>query len=274
MYDADKIGLKPADQRRRMNESLDAIVRLMRGEMVTEKTDWYTLQSARLQLQPYTQPEMEMAVASARSPVGAVASGRHGLGMISIGGTSEEALVAHAANWRVYEESAIGAGRQPDRRKWRLTTFAHVAETREQARKDVEFGLPHFARYFNDVATFPIIPEGIERPAEFLVENRIACIGTPEDCIEHFERLWRGTDGGCGSILLLAHNWADWPATQRSYELMARFVHPHFQRQSNRLRVWSYDDAASKHASAGGESKRAVETEIERYKAAQARAQG
>ena len=87
VYDADKIGLKPADQRRRMNESLDAIVRLMRGEMVTEKTDWYTLQSARLQLQPYTQPEMEMAVASARSPVGVVASGRHGLGMISIGGT-------------------------------------------------------------------------------------------------------------------------------------------------------------------------------------------
>jgi limonene 1,2-monooxygenase len=268
VYDAEKIGLKAADQRRRMNESLDAVVRLMRGESVTEKTDWYTLQEARLQLASNSQPAMEMAVASARSPVGATAAGKYGLGMISIGGTNEEALAAHAANWRVYEESAIAAGHRPDRRKWRLTSFAHVAETREQARKDVEFGLKHYAKYFTDVATFPIIPEGITNPVDYLLENRIACIGTPDDCIEHFERLWRGTDGGCGSILLLAHNWADWPATLRSYELMGRFVHPHFQRRSNAQRVWSYDDAAAKHATAGGESKRAVEVEIERYKAA------
>ncbi len=268
VYDAEKIGLKAADQRRRMNEALDALVRLMRGELITETTDWYTLHNARIQMPSYSQPGMEMAVASARSPVGATAAGKHGLGVISIGGTSEEALKAHAANWRVYEESAIAHGHQSDRRKWRITTFAHIAETREQARRDVEFGLKHFARYFTEVATFPIIPEGITDPVNFLLENRIAAIGTPEDCIEHFERLWRGTEGGCGSILLLAHNWADWPATLRSYELMARFVHPHFQRRSNAQRVWSYDDAAATHATAGTESRRAVEVEIERYKAA------
>ena len=39
-----------------------------------------------------------------------------------------------------------------------------------------------------------------------------------------------GSNGGFGGILLLAHNWADWEATKRSYELMARYVHPHFQR--------------------------------------------
>ena len=273
IYDADKIGLKAADQRRRMNESLDAIVRMMRGEAVTETKDWYTLNEARLQLQPYSQPRMEMAVAASRSPVGAVASGKHGLGMLSIGGTSDEALKAHAANWAVHEDAAIAAGRQPDRRKWRLITFAHVAETRDQARKDVEFGLKHFAKYFNDVATFPIIPDGIDDPTEFMISSGVACIGTPEDCIKHFERMWKGSDGGCGSILVLAHNWADWPATLRSYELMARFVHPHFQKQSNHLRVWSYDDAALKHGSAGAESKRAVEGEIERYKAAKGVAQ-
>src|SRR5881398_3586817 len=35
IYDADKIGLKAADQRRRMNESLEAILELMRGRTVT-----------------------------------------------------------------------------------------------------------------------------------------------------------------------------------------------------------------------------------------------
>src|SRR5690242_19179144 len=41
VHDAMKIGVPAADQRRMMNESLDVIVRLLRGETVTEKTDWF-----------------------------------------------------------------------------------------------------------------------------------------------------------------------------------------------------------------------------------------
>jgi limonene 1,2-monooxygenase len=268
IYDADKIGLKAADQRRRMAESLDVLVKLLQGEMVTEKTDWYNLNEAKLQLKPYSQPAMEMAVACSRSPVGAVASGKHGIGMISIGGTNDEALAAHAKNWSIHEEAAAAAGKKPDRSKWRITTFAHVAETREKARADLEYGLKNFAKYFTDVATFPIIPGGIENPVDYLIDNGIAAIGTPDDCIRHFERLWKGSAGGFGAVLLLAHNWADWEATKRSYELMARYVHPHFQRNSNGLRQWSYDDAAKKHDSAGAESKSAVLGEIEKYEKA------
>ena len=32
---------------------------------------------------------------------------------------------------------------------------------------------------------------------------------------------------------------------------MARYVHPHFQRNANELREWSYDDAKAKYATAG-----------------------
>ena len=268
IYDADKIGLKAADQRRRMAESLDCIVEMLQGRMVTKKTDWFTLNEAKLQLPCYSAPMMEMAVACSRSPVGAVASGKHGIGMISIGGTNDEALVAHAKNWAIHTDAAKSAGKTPDRAKWRITTFAHVAETREKARADMAYGLKNFAKYFTDVATFPIIPPGIEDPVEYLTSNGIACIGTPDDCVRHFERLWKGSDGGFGAVLLLAHNWADWEATKRSYELMARYVHPHFQRASNGLRVWSYDDATAKHESAGAESKAAVLGEIEKYEAA------
>jgi limonene 1,2-monooxygenase len=262
IYDADKIGLKAADQRRRMNESLDCIVELMEGETVTRQTDWFTLNEARLQLMPYSQPGMEMAVACSRSPVGAVASGKHGIGMLSIGGTSDDALKAHANNWAIHEEAAAKAGKTPDRSKWRIVTFAHVAETREKA------------RYFTDVATFPIIPPGISDPVEFLTSSGVACIGTPDDCIRHFERLWTGSNGGFGAVLLLSHNWADWESTKRSYEMMARYVHPHFQRQSNALRVASYDNATAKHSTAGAESALAVQTEIERYTQAKGQAAG
>jgi limonene 1,2-monooxygenase len=272
IYDADKIGLKAADQRRRMTESLDCIMELMQGGTVDRKTDWFTLNKARLQLMPYTQPAMEMAVACSRSPVGAVASGAHGIGMLSIGGTSDEALQGHAKNWSIHEEAAAKAGKKSDRSKWRIVTFAHVAETREKARADMAYGLADFARYFTDVATFPIIPPDVTDPVEFLTSSGLACIGTPDDCIRHFERLWLGSNGGFGAVLLLSHNWADWESTKRSYELMARYVHPHFQRQSNTLRVASYDNAKAKHETAGAESAQAVLTEIEKYEKAKARA--
>src|SRR5215813_13097371 len=274
IYDAEKIGLKAADQRRRMTESLDCIMELMQGRTVSRKTDWFTLNNARLQLMPFSQPGMEMAVACSRSPVGAVASGKHGIGMLSIGGTSDEALQAHANNWAIHEEAAAKAGKTSDRAKWRIVTFAHVAETREKARADVAYGLKDFARYFTDVATFPIVPADIKDPVEFLTSSGLACIGTPDDCIKHFERLWLGSNGGFGAVLLLAHNWADWEATKKSYELMARYVHPHFQRQANTLRVASYDNATAKHETAGAESANAVLSEIERYAAAKGKVAG
>jgi len=271
VYDADKMGLAAADQRRKLDEALDVIVELMAGNMVTKKTDWFDLREARLQLKSYSQPGMEMAVASARSPTGALQAGKHGIGMLSLGGTSDDALKAHAANWGVYEEAARKSGKTADRRKWRIVTFAHVAETREQALADVKFGLEDFNRYFGDVATFPIIPPEITGDtAEYLTSSGLACIGTPEDCVRHFERLWKGSNGGLGGILLLAHNWADWAATQRSYELMARYVHPHFQRNANALRAWSYTDAKGKHATAGMEMQKAVQAAIDKHQAGKA----
>ena len=266
VYDADKMGLAAADQRRKLDESLDVIVELMQGRTVTKKTDWFDLREARLQLKSYSQPMMEMAVASARSPTGALQAGKHGIGMLSIGGTSDDALKAHASNWGLYEEAARANGKTPDRSKWRIVTFAHVAETREQAYADVKFGLEDFKRYFSEVATFPIIPpEATGDPAEYLVSTGLACIGTPDDCVRHFERLWKGSNGGLGGILLLAHNWADWAATMRSYELMARYVHPNFQRNANELRVFSYDDAKGKYATAGAQMKSAVQAAIDKH---------
>jgi limonene 1,2-monooxygenase len=271
VYDATKMGLEAKDQRRKLDESLDVIVPLMRGEMVTRKTDWFDLNEARLQLKSFSQPMMEMAVANARSPTGAIQAGKHGIGMLSLGGTSDEALKAHATNWGVYEESAREHGKTPDRRKWRVVTLAHIAPTREQARADLKFGLAEYCEYFSKVATFPIIPPDVTGdPADYLVNNGLACVGTPDDCIAFFERLWKGSAGGLGGILLLAHNWADWAATQRSYELMARYVHPHFQRNANDLRQFSYDDAAAKYATAGLQMKAAVQAATEKYQAKKA----
>lgn len=268
VHDAVKIGVQAADQRRMMHQSLDVIVRLLAGESVTERTDWYDLKDARLQLACYTRPMMELAVAASRSPAGALAAGRHGIGMLSIGGTSPEAITHHAKNWALYEEQARGRGKSADRRNWRLVTLFHVAETRERARENVRFGLEAFAQYFRDVATFPIVPAGIGDAYEWLIANQAACIGTPDDAIAYIEMLLEGS-GGFGVITELAHNWADWEATRRHYELMARYVHPRFQR-SRVLRRASYDFATENGEQFRAQSQAAVQAEIDRRTASKA----
>ncbi|MBV8777444.1 MAG: LLM class flavin-dependent oxidoreductase, partial [Alphaproteobacteria bacterium] len=167
--------------------------------------------------------------------------------------------------WELYEEEARAHGIVPDRRKWRLVGLMHIAETREQARRNVEFGLAAFARYFADVATFPIVPPDIADPINFMIESGTACIGTPADGIAYVERLLEGS-GGFGVIAELAHNWADWEQTKRHYELMARFVHPHFQKSREQLRE-SYDFAARHHIEFTGRAGAAVQAEIDRYTA-------
>ena len=104
-----------------------------------------------------------------------------------------------------------------------MVTLMHVAETREQAKRNVQYGIHAFRNYFSDVATFPIVPPDVDDPYTFFTETGAACIGTPDDAIAYIESLLKGT-GGFGAILELAHNWADWEQTKRHYELMARFV--------------------------------------------------
>jgi limonene 1,2-monooxygenase len=64
---------------------------------------------------------------------------------------------------------------------------------------------------------------------EFINGSGLGAIGTPEACAAQIERLWQQSNGGFGAYLMLAHNWANPVATQRSYEQIAREVMPQFQ---------------------------------------------
>ncbi|MBT4486126.1 MAG: LLM class flavin-dependent oxidoreductase, partial [Rhodospirillaceae bacterium] len=227
------------------------------------KTDWFELRDAQMQLPCYTQPRIEMAVACARSPAGALAAGRHGLGMLSIGGTSDEALAAHTSNWRLCEETAAAAGHTVSRDKWRVVSLAHVARSREQAKKNVEYGLENFAQYFRDIATFPIVPPEIDDAYEYLTESGMAVIGDPDDAIRFIEKLLEGS-GGFGLFLELAHNWADYEATLEHFDLMARYVVPHFNGKNVQRRN-SYDYSRRNREVFVGAAQAAVEHEIDRH---------
>src|SRR4051794_31160326 len=80
--DAHMLGIPADEQRPRMDESLDAIMALLCGETVTMETDGFVLRDARLQLMPYSDPTLEVAVAASISPTGARAAGKHGIGLL------------------------------------------------------------------------------------------------------------------------------------------------------------------------------------------------
>ena len=118
-------------------------------------------------------------------------------------------------------------GKRVSRDAWRLVGPMHIAETRERARENVRFGLEKWVYYFREVAALPLAPEGADA-IDGLIESGLAVIGDPDDAVAQLERLEKQS-GGFGCFLHMAHNWADWSETQRSYELFARYVMPRFR---------------------------------------------
>src|ERR1044072_1801117 len=165
-----------------MEECLEAIMRLLRGETVTMETAGFTLQDARLQLKPYSDPCFDVAVAASFSPTGPRGAGRHGIGMLSIAATAQQGMDLLAHHWATWEQEATEHGHIADRSTWRLVGPMHIAETREQAERDVEYGIAEFSKYFAHI--LPAGPVQGDTAAEIIANNResgFAGIGTPED---------------------------------------------------------------------------------------------
>jgi len=264
--DAFMLGIDPMVQRRRMHESLDVIMRLFRGEVVTHSTDWFELHDGRLQLLPYRPEGMPVAVASTISPSGATLAGRHGVGLLSVAASIAEGHDALVSNWDICEQTAVEHGRSAERADWRIVVPMHLAETREQAEADVEWGILKFVRYFAGIGGR--MPRWGHESRDALERWRtkgfgplgVATIGTPDDAIAKIRGLTEHT-GGFGKFLLLAHNAASPEATLRSYELFARYVMPELRGQ-NRNRLASLDWASDNAERFGGRMNEAVQAAI------------
>jgi limonene 1,2-monooxygenase len=273
--DAFMMGIEVARQRDMMEESLDAILRLLRSdEPVTMETDWFTLRNARLQLRPYQRPHFEVAVAAQVSPAGPRAAGRFGCSMLSIGATSAGGFDVLGYHWGVVEERAAQFGTTADRAGWRLVGPMHIAETREQAIADVAFGLADWVDYFQRVAALPLAPQTEDHDSlvDALNASGFAVIGTPDDAVAQIRRL-AAQAGGFGTYLLMAHDWADRAETLRSYELFSRYVMPEVTGSARSL-VASRDWAAENRPSFIGAAGQAVMSAIQTHAAESAEKAG
>lgn len=76
--------------------------------------------------------------------------------MISIGATmSAEGFNALSMHWDVVEERAAEFGQETSREGWRLVGPMHIADTREQAEKDVAHGIDAWFDYLQHTAAAP-----------------------------------------------------------------------------------------------------------------------
>jgi limonene 1,2-monooxygenase len=231
--DAFMMGIDPVNQRRMMHESLEAIMALFEAKApVNMETDWFKLRDARLQMAMFTQPHIPVSVAATFTPTGPVAAGKHGLGLLSVAGADNEAF---ERTWGWVEEAAAESGRPVDRGNWRVVLNIHLADSKKEAIADVAEGYRRRA-YWGDrrdpdapaanVLAGPTPPASVEEG----IERGTMIVGTPDDAIQAINVL-QERSGGIGGILCFSHEWANTDKTNHSYELLQRFVAPHFQNQ-------------------------------------------
>ena len=227
--DAHTLGIDPMTQRDRQDEAIGVIKRLFAGERVTHKSDWFTLQDARLQLFPL-QEELPMVTASSISPSGMTLAGKYGMGVLSIGSNSDAGLAALPTQWGFAEQAAAKSGQTVDRKNWRVLMSWHIAETREEARAQAGKGLMHWHNEYTvgtlmrpGAVAFTSPDEAVDQTA--FSPGAAAVIGTPDDLIAAIRKMMEST-GGFGTVLGFAHDWANRENTARSWDLVARYVIP------------------------------------------------
>ena len=231
--DARTMGISPMLLRDRQDEAMGVIIRLLNGEeRFSHDSDWFTLREAALQILPI-QERMPMATASSISPSGMQIAGKYGIGVLSIASTSAEGLQALPTQWAFAEEAAAANGTTVDRRDWRVLMSWHIAETKEQARREAVHGLHRWHNEYNVRVLGRPGATHVDDPWDLLDQvsesgaegGGAAVIGTPDDLIQAIHDL-QGVTGGFGVVLGFAHDWANRENARRSWDMVARYVIP------------------------------------------------
>ena len=246
--DAYALGIDPPTQRPRMDESIGIIKRLLTEEQpITYESDWFKLNEALLHLKPYTKPHFPMAVAAAQSPSGMVAAGKHGLGVLSVSVVRGGAITSNLGDfWKIAEDTAEEHGNTMDRKEWRLVVGVHLAESKKEAlnqarEKSASFQYDYFHKTLGTEFEYDGPRSGI---VDYMVDSGAWCVGTPDDLIAKIHELDEIT-GGFGGFLIQANEWGTSEQVKRSYELLARYVMPHFQGSLENIvtsQKWSEDN--------------------------------
>jgi limonene 1,2-monooxygenase len=253
--DAKMLGIPSTEQRDRLAEGLDVVLRLIAGETVTQRSNWFDLQEARLQIGPHTHPRPEIVVASAITPSGGLLAGRHGLGLLCVAASTGPGYDVLDVNWGIVQETAAEHGHVVDASGLRLVAPAHIAPTRDQAIAEIADGFARWDRHMREVNETGGEMLGMGSMDQLLAGGAI--IGSPADAVESLEGYWEKT-GGFGCLLYQLTPWASREHQRRSLRTFAEQVLPAFAGRTAPRRashVWAQTnrDELGARARAGAE---------------------
>jgi limonene 1,2-monooxygenase len=217
-----------------LHEAVDVIVRLLESEEpVSHQGEYWQFEDMQLQLRSFQQPRLPLAMPSAATPANLEMIGRNN--MIWMSPTGKNRPNARK-NWEIVEKGARDAGRIADRDNWRIATYMYLSDSVEKAWDEVREGILREAEYFSAIGLRGHYAEYEGQPfSEFTPEScadrRDWVIGTPDDAIDWLEAKMEET-GGFGGLLLHSPEWTNRHKWERSMEMFARYVIPHFQGHS------------------------------------------
>lgn len=243
--DFQAFGIDPrtGEQRDLTNDSLDFILNLWN----TPKPGFYGNNRWKFQVpepqtdvglgvhvKPYQTPHPPIAVAGLTEKSGTlrIAGERNWIPM-SINFIPKDILITH---WSSVEEGARKSGKSPDRSKWRIARDVYVADTTEEAKREVKEGT--LARDFTDYF-FKIVPKirgnldifkvdksmaDSDVTPDYMIDN-IWLVGSPDDVVERIRELYDHV-GGFGVLLVMGHEWKPKEKWIRCMKLLVQEVMP------------------------------------------------
>ena len=150
-------------------------------------------------------------------------------------------------------KAAEAAGRDPVRARndWRICREVYVADSKNAAMAEIRESLKQSYDYLFKIGLAPLMKRDAsmtdaEVTFDWMVENVPWIIGSPEDVITQVRELDDAV-GGFGSLLFNSREWVTIDRWNRSLELFARYVSPHFRaRDDQRFRAELAADAAGR----------------------------
>jgi limonene 1,2-monooxygenase len=224
----------------RMNEAIDIISKLLVADGPLDYEGVYWKYNDRLlQVGPYQQIP-PIAIAGLTSMNSFQKCGQNGWSAMSSSFTPVNTDGNRKApdlrqQGAAIAEAAATAGRDPEeaRRQWKIVREVYVSDSREQALEEIHEGATRFFDYVFGVGLGALVKVEADMPdekltVEYLIESSPWIFGTPEDCVDQIRDL-HDQVGGFGTLLLSTRDWVTTDRWNRSLELFARRVAPHFR---------------------------------------------
>ena len=184
-------------------------------------------------MKPFQQPHPPIGVAGlSPNSETLVMAGERGWMPMSVNVLPIRILKTH---FETVESSANRVNRPADRATWRIARDVHVAETTEQARKEVlegcfsEVWIDYFFPFLRMVRGMDLLKEDPamsdeEVGVEYLLDNTWI-VGDPDECARKLRKLHEDV-GGFGVLLAMGHEWRPKEIWNRSMTMLAEEVMP------------------------------------------------